>query len=266
MSVKVDDIRRMRAKLIFMRMLLITLVLSWATFAHAAETNHQLSATYGVNSDYAMPLVDLKRIQNTQSLETGILKDLGEALFKEMNFKPTIILLPKKRVAPSLLSGSANIVCHLNEIWQSKIAKDVYWSHDIYQSTNVIVYIGNKPLHQIKDLYGLRVGGVLNFVYRDLEPHFQSKRITREDGPNNESNLQKLLNGRISAIIMSNLEYNYYKKLYPNLDSADLEMDSIMTKCALSKKSKKITLDKLNKAIDAIRKNGTLDKILKTYQ
>ncbi|MNL12950.1 cystine transporter subunit [compost metagenome] len=247
-------------------MLLLTLVVTWANFARAAETDHQPVVTYGVNSDYALPLVEIKRIQNTQNLEGGILKDLGEALFKEMNLKPTIILLPKKRVAPSLSSGSANLICHLNEIWQSKIADDVSWSHDIYQSTNVIVYIGNKPLRQIKDLFGLRVGSVLNFVYRDLEPHFQSKRIIREDGPNNESNLQKLLNGRISAIIMSNLEYNYYKKTYPNLDSADIEMDSIMTKCALSKKSKKITLENLNKAIDAIQKNGTLDKILKTYQ
>ncbi|MFS4460192.1 substrate-binding periplasmic protein [Bdellovibrio sp. HCB2-146] len=250
-----------------MRMLLLTLVLSWNPWAaHAAEPGNLSSATYGVNSDYAMPLVDIKRIQNTQTLDAGILKDLGEALFKEMHLVPTITLLPKKRVAPSLLSGSANVICHLNEIWQTKIAKDVYWSRDVYESSNVIVYIGNKPLHQIKDLYGLRVGTVLNFVYRDLEPHFISKRILREDGPNNESNLQKLLNGRISAIIMSNLEYNYYKKIYSNLDSAAIEMDTIMTKCALSKKSKKITLEKLNKAIDAIQKNGTLDKILKTYQ
>ena len=247
-------------------MLLLILILSWATFAGALEAAQQPSATYGVNSDYAMPLVEIKRIQNTQILESGLLKDLGEALFKEMNLKPKIVLLPKKRVAPSLVSGSAHLICHLNEIWQSKIAKDVSWSHDIYQSTNVIVYIGNKPLHHIKDLYGLRVGGVLNFVYRDLEPHFQAKRITREDGPNNESNLQKLLNGRISAIIMSNLEYNYYKKIYANLDSADIEMDSIMTKCALSKKSKNVKLAELNKAIDAIRKNGTLNKILKMYQ
>lgn len=223
------------------------------------------SEPYGVNSDYAMPLVSIKRIQNNPELDGGILKDLGTALFKELKLTPEFVLLPKKRVAPSLLTGTVNLICHLHESWQSKIANEVYWTNEIYRSSNVVVFIGNKPIHKLKDLADQRVGGVLNFVYTDAEELFANKTIMRENGPNNESNIQKLLNGRINYIIMSNLEYDYYKKIYPNLDRADFDMDVLHTKCALSKKSK-ITLENLNKAIATLKKNGEIERVLKSYQ
>ena len=64
--------------------------------ASAKEASPAVVETYGVNSDYAMPLVSIKRIQNTQELDGGILKDLGMALFKELHLTPQFILLPKK--------------------------------------------------------------------------------------------------------------------------------------------------------------------------
>lgn len=63
---------------------------------------------------------------------------------------------------------------------------------------------------------------------------------------------------------MSNIEYDYYSRIYPILRESDLKMDSLRTKCALSKKSK-ITLEQLNRAIDSIKKNGTYQKIIRTY-
>jgi polar amino acid transport system substrate-binding protein len=242
-------------------------VLAFTIFSLCASAKEALreSEPYGVNSDYAMPLVSIKRIQNTQQLDGGILKDLGTALFKELSLTPEFTLLPKKRVAPSLLSGTVNMVCHLHESWQSKIASDVFWSHELYRSANLVVYIGNKPIRKLKELAGQRLGGVLNFVYTDAEDLFAKNIVHRENGPNNESNIQKLLNGRINYIIMSNLEYDYYKKIYPNLDRADFDMDALHTKCALSKKSK-ITLENLNKAIATLKKNGEIERILKSYQ
>lgn len=232
-----------------------------------AEAAKQASTDfYGINSNNALPLVEVKSTQDSQQLTSGILKDLGRALYKEMGIEYSEVLLPKKRIPQSLLSGAVDIVCHTNEVWLQDTSREVLWSHDLYKSTNRIVYTGSKPLHKIQDLYGHRVGSALNFVYRDLDPHFKKMDIIREDGPNNESNLQKLLKGRIDYIVLSNMEYNYYKKLHPTLNAANFEMDSLMTKCALSKKSEHISLVRLNKAIDSIKKNGILDKILKSYQ
>ncbi|MBO9667499.1 MAG: ABC transporter substrate-binding protein, partial [Bdellovibrio sp.] len=155
-----------------------------------------------MNSDYALPLVDITRRENTPNLEGGVLKDLGEAIFKEMNLRPMWFLVPKKRVGPSLVSGQVAILCHLNEVWQPKIVDDVWWSHELYRSTNLFVFIKKtKQIRSLKDLYGERVGVVLNFIYKSLDSAFQSGQIHREDGPNNESKIQKLLNGRLNYIL-----------------------------------------------------------------
>lgn len=244
-----------------MKFVLILTICLVSLCAFAAEPT---VIRFGVNSDYAMPLIQVSRKDNNPKLEAGILKDLGEALAAEMNMKVTWILLPKKRVAPNLLSGEISLICHVNEVWQPAIKDAVEWSHDLYRSTNVIVHTKKNSLRSIKDLYGERVGTVLNFVYTNLDKHFAKGEIKRENGPNNESNVQKLLHDRINYVVMSNLEFNYYKRIYPQLDFVDFGLDIVMTKCAVSKKST-LNLNQLNKAIDSIKKNGTLDRILKSY-
>lgn len=219
---------------------------------------------FGVNSNYTLPLIEIKNPLHKPEVESGLLKDLGDAIAGEMKLKPTWILLPKNRVAPSLLSGDIDLICHLHEIWQSKIKKDVWWTQELYQSINVVVYLGKKSIVNLKDLNGERVGTVVNFIYHDLEPEFTTKRITREDGTNNQSNIQKLIHGRLDYIVMSNLEYDYFSRIYPELKESELRMDGVRTKCALSKKSK-FNLEQVNHAIDAIKKSGAYSKILKTY-
>lgn len=219
---------------------------------------------FGVNSNYTLPLIEIKNPLHKPEVESGLLKDLGDAIAGEMKLKPTWILLPKNRVAPSLLNGDIDLICHLHEIWQSKIKTDVWWTQELYQSVNVIVYLGKKSVANLKDLNGERVGTVVNFIYHDLEPEFTTKRITREDGTNNQSNIQKLIHGRLDYIVMSNLEYDYFSRIYPELKESDLRMDGVRTKCALSKRSK-FTLEQVNHAIDGIKKSGAYNKILKTY-
>ncbi|UXR65445.1 transporter substrate-binding domain-containing protein [Bdellovibrio bacteriovorus] len=217
-----------------------------------------------MNSDYAMPLVDIQRSETSASLKDGILKDLGEALSKELGIPLNTLLLPKQRIAPALLSGRISLICHSSEIWQSKIKAQVFWSHDLYTSTNFVTYLKSRSPRNKKELHGERIGTVLNFIYGGLEEEFQKNLIQREDGPNIGSNVQKLLKGRVNYVLMSNLEYNYFKKSFPALQFSDFGQDSVITKCALSKKSG-ISLSQLNRAIDTIKKNGTLEKILKSY-
>ncbi len=218
----------------------------------------------GINPNHTLPLVEIKKTSGKSEVKSGILKDLGEAILKELKLKPIWVLLPKNRIAPSLLSGYVELICHINEVWHPKIKDSVFWSHELYQSTNLIVTIGKKPIRKIEDLYGKRVGTVTSFIYQDIGNAFEKKRIHREDGPSNHSNVQKLIRGHLDYILMSNLEFNYYKKIYPNLKSTDLKEAKIHVKCALSKKSK-VTLTQLNQAIDTIKKNGTYAKIMKFY-
>lgn len=249
-----------------MKLLKFFLLILFSSSAIALSSEAKNDTIYvGVNVNYTMPLVEIKNPLFSPELENGILKDLSEAIAQELKLKPVFLMLPKNRVAPSLVAGDVAMVCHLNEVWQPKIKNDVYWSQALYNSTNVIVHLGKKTINKVSDLYGERVGTVLNFIYQNLDKEFNNKKIIREDGPNNEANIRKLNYGRLNYIVMSNLEFDYYKKMYPTLEAADLKMDSVETKCALSKKAP-ITLRQLDRAIDTIKKNGSFQKILKTYQ
>lgn len=231
----------------------------------ALAQSRQENVKIGVISDYAMPLLKLKNTENTRELQGGILKDLGLEIAKELERTPQWSLLPKRRVAPALIAGDIDFICHANEIWQPVIRNDVLWTQELYRSNNVIVFFKQtKALKNIKELHGKRVGTVLNFIYTSLDDEFQKGAIQREDGPSNESNIQKLLHNRLNYIVMSNIEFQYYKKSYPDLVDVDFGLDSVMTKCALSKKSK-ISLSALNRALENIKKSGTLEKIFKSY-
>lgn len=247
-----------------MRILAATLLLLLKLIALNVYGESTDTEVYGVNSDYAMPLVDIERTEASTTLKEGILKDVGEALSKELGITFKILLLPKQRIAPALLSGRISLICHSNEIWQPKIKNQVFWSHDLYNSTNFVAFLKNKAPKSKKDLYGERIGTVLNFIYTGLEEEFHKNLVLREDGPNIGSNIQKLLKRRVNYVLMSNLEYNYFKKSFPVLQFADFAHDSVTTKCALSKKSS-LSLSQLNRAIDTIKRNGTLERILKSY-
>ncbi|WP_246845436.1 ABC transporter substrate-binding protein [Bdellovibrio sp. NC01] len=239
----------------------LAIVLCVPTIAHCAEESLKI----GVNSDYAMPLIKVKNTETSRELQSGILKELGSEIANELERKPQWMLLPKRRVAPALIAGDVDVICHLNEVWQPAIRNDVWWSQELYRSNNVIVTLKDtKTPRSIKDLHGKRVGTVLNFIYTNLDDDFKKGLIQREDGPSNESNVQKLLHHRLNYVVMSNIEFQYYKKSYPNLVDVDFGLDSIMTKCALSKKSK-ISLSALNRAIENIKKSGTLERIFKSY-
>ncbi|UYL07989.1 ABC transporter substrate-binding protein [Bdellovibrio sp. SKB1291214] len=172
---------------------------------------------FGVNMDYAMPLVQIKNESGNSELTSGILKDLGEAIAKELKTTPKWFLVPKRRVSSALTSGRVDLICHLSEVLQPKIKDDVWWSAKLYRSANVLVFSKDHAIQSIKDIYYEPVGVVLNFIYTGLDPMFKAGTIKREDGPNNLANIHKLLKGRINYIVMSNLEFAYYEYLFPGL-------------------------------------------------
>lgn len=219
---------------------------------------------YGINTDFTMPMIEITNASQRPELKGGIFKDIGEALSKELQIHPIFILLPKNRIGPALTTGSVDIVCHMHEAWSPKEKDLLLWSHELYKSTNIIAYLGKQRIRTIKDLYNHRLGVINNFIYHSLNDAFEKKLILREGANNIEGNIRKLIFKRIDYIVMSTFEYQYYKKIHPDLQSFPLTRDTISVKCAISKKSK-IHLNKLNNAIDALKKNDAFKKILNAY-
>lgn len=105
---------------------------------------------FGINANYTLPLIDIKNPLYSPEVDSGLLKDLGEAIAAELKLKITWILLPKNRVAPSLTSGDIDVICHIHEIWPNRIRNDVFWSTELYTSENVIIHTGKKVFKKSK--------------------------------------------------------------------------------------------------------------------
>jgi len=244
-----------------MKSILLVLASIFTSITVSAEPVKK-TVYFGVTMETSLPFIELTEINGKPEIKRGILKDLAEAVFGEMKIKPVLVLLPQKRVASELVSGDLSVVCYANESWFPNIKDELLWSEDVTTNTNYIVSVGKKKVHKIENLFGTHVGTIVNFIYKKMEPYFEKNQIYRENGPDNESNVQKLLHSRIDFLILSNLEFDYYKRIYPELESHDLHMDTLSVKCALSRKSG-IDLEQLNKAIRTLKKNGILEKIFK---
>ncbi|MNS97661.1 hypothetical protein D3C72_1320020 [compost metagenome] len=84
--------------------------------------------------------------------------------------------------------------------------------------------------------------------------------MIREDAGSGYANIEKLNSKRLSYVIVNNLEFNYYKNKYPNLQKAYFDFDRVDAKCAVSKRSD-IKIEKLNAAILDMKRQGRLQKI-----
>ncbi|WP_413290648.1 substrate-binding periplasmic protein [Bdellovibrio sp. HCB337] len=222
----------------------------------------QKTAYFGITNETTLPYIEIKHSDTKPEITKGILKDLAEALSKELKVKPVLVLLPQQRVAQDLVAGDLSLVCYLHESWLPNSSKIIEWSEPIATNTNLIVNLGKTRPKKVADLYGKQIGAIVNYSYKELDPYFEKNLIRRENAPNNESNIKKLLHGRIDYMILSNLEFEFHKKAHPKIVAYDLHLDSVQVKCALSQKSG-IALRDLNKAIEILRSNGTLDKIFR---
>lgn len=214
----------------------------------------------GIPMETSMPFLELENEMSKPKIKRGLLQDFGIALFQEMGLTPVWVLLPKKRAAPDLISGEVSLICYTHPKWLPVVHNQVLWSKDIATNTNFIVSLGKKRVSKIEELYGQRVGGIVNFYYPTLDPLFEKGLIIKESGPNNISNIQKLIHGRLDYLVLSNMEFDYHHKTYPQIVADNLGLDTIRVKCAVSKKSK-VSLEQVDKAIDALNKKGILKKI-----
>jgi len=238
------------------KVILILLLIFPASYSAIARP----TAYMGLAVEATLPFVEIENPLGTANIKRGILKDLGVALQKETGFDIKMIPLPMKRMGPELLSGKISFICYTLEEWLPSVKNKVLWSNIIYHNQNLLVSLGDKPLSDIRELAGKRVGVVVNYFYPHLESTFKKYKVFRENGPDNDSNIRKLLHARVDYVVLSNLEYLYQRKLQPRLRGYNLQIENYGVKCAVSKKSP-LGLKKLNSAIEAMKKKGLLNQI-----
>jgi ABC-type amino acid transport substrate-binding protein len=90
----------------------------------------------------------------------------------------------------------------------------------------------------------------------------------RDDSSSDDVNTNKLLNRRFDYIVSNSLYYDYQRKVHPahaHLSPSVLAIVPFDTYCALPARGR-IDLDKVNRAILALRRRGDMRAIYDRYR
>ncbi len=199
-------------------------------------------------------------------LVDGLLKDFGDALANELALAPRYLNLPRKRVEGALQAGQADLVCDLRPEWL--YSKNWLWSTTVF-SNNMIIgsRVDTNPIARLSDLAGQRVGTLLGYLYPEVEGQLRGQ-FRRDDAATDEVNTNKLLNGRFRYMLSNSLYYEYQRKVQGasgRLNPSTFKVRHFDTYCALSPAGR-IDLNKVNRAILALRDGGQMQRIYDRYR
>lgn len=217
---------------------------------------------FAVNSSNSAPL--LYQVSNPNLATGGFTYEIAVAIADDLTHDFTILTIPRGEIAKSIIDGTADLACHISANWLHDFKNEIEWSKPLYGYANVLVAKKTIPFNRIGILNNASVGTVNNFVYTDLTNKFKNKTITRVDSPTAAISVKKLLDGKVDYVVMSDIEFNYYKKLYPEIQRSSFAMDKTNIQCALSKKSS-ITISRLNQSIDRLKNKQVFQKIYNRY-
>lgn len=133
----------------------------------------------------------------------------------------------------------------------------------------------SEDFNKMEDLKGKRIGVNSGFyISKNFEDHAKSKYFILEESENIDKNIKLLVNNRID-LFMSN---EYVLKTY--IEENNLESSLVKVKNGLLQEvsgaylvfsknrqleDKEIIIEKINKALEELRKNGTIERIEKKY-
>jgi len=233
--------------------------LSLLTIAVPGRADH---ITFAVSTGSAMPMTEFRN----DVLSSGLLKDFGDALARELGVEPRYLTLPRKRVEAALLGGQADLLCDLRPEWLD--SKGWSWTDTVFSNNMIIASrIDTAPLARLSDLAGQRVGTVLGYRYPEVEGKLGSA-FERDNAATDDLNTNKLVNGRFNYMMSNSLYYDYQRKVHPHrarLNASVFTIRPFDTYCALPPKGR-LDIEKVNRAIGALRKRGDMQMIHDRYR
>lgn len=212
-----------------------------------------------VDTSTEMPLADIDGAR----LRGGIHHDLAQALARKLNRQLVTQVLPRKRIAMALGSGQGDLLCLYLPQW---LPGNYQWTQPFFPQTELLVSALNAPAPQaLSDLRDRPIGTVLGYSYPELESEL-GMHFRRADVSTNAINLRKLAVGRIAHVATIKIFYDYQLRQGERLHvHPPLAIRQYLTRCALSPNSS-VTLAEVDNAISELVSEGTIGKILSSYQ
>jgi len=243
---------------------------SWAL----ADSVPAASATplrFGISEALDSPLITWQPGQVGKQLQGGLLPELHQELAKRLQRPLQTVLLARKRVALAMLEGETDLHCYQTPEWFGPLAGKVQWSVPLFPLHNRIIRQASAPaINTLDDLRGHALGTTLGYFYPTLEPYFRDGRVRRDDAGSERQGFRKFMAGRLDFLVMNSLSLDWHLREWaqrmpgtPMPISTPLVFDPVEVRCALSPA---LSLQAVNRVIDSMRADDSLDAILRRYR
>ena len=196
----------------------------------------------------------------------GILQELSKRTGCAMNVRP----FPHKRMMAAFEKGGIDMEPTVNPSWRDCQSHISVYTIPFYTTGDIVLVRKKNAIHatSVRDFYGMNLGCGLGYYYPEgFQEAFNRGDIHREDNPVSEKNLQKLALERLDGIIVDKVQARYLLKK-ANLDPADFVTAYRFKPSKLSlrlHRSRQAFLPALNKAIEEMIADGTIDRIVAKY-
>ncbi|MNK12066.1 cystine transporter subunit [compost metagenome] len=219
---------------------------------------------FGFNPSNTPPLLYQFENESMPIATGGLIYEVSVAIAEDLGRDYEIVRTPRKLIPLKFEKNKVDVICHNSIRWNHAFNGTAEWSRPLFSYANVLV--ATKPilfetLDQVSDA---SVGTVENYVYADLESLFKGKTLRRDDSINVVANVKKLLDDSVDYVVMSEIEFSFYRKTYPQLYKSKFSIDKTDIQCSLSKKSS-LTMARLNQTIDRLKKRDVFKKIYDRY-
>jgi ABC-type amino acid transport substrate-binding protein len=201
----------------------------------------------------------------------GIVADIFRTAVKRAGHEPEIKIIPTKRRNERAWGKSVDAELACIPEWREKFKDVSVYTVPFAETGNIVLAKKGrlKKTDSVESFYGKTFGANLGYHYTDgFAEAFASGKIKRVNCYEGNSIVSKLADGEVDGIIIDRYEAQYWlkeMKLNPD-DFETVYSFKIVTKLRMRfHKDKEYLLEDLNKAIEAMKNDGTIQKIIDSY-
>lgn len=189
---------------------------------------------------------------------TGFDVEIGQALAEKMGMKAVPVTNPWETIIQGLLANKYNAIIGSMTVTEERL-KTVNFSNPYYRSgSQIFVAEGNTEIKTAEDLKGKKIGTVKASPYGELAKKYTDQLVEYDS---DLTAIMDLPTGRLDAVITDQMVgFRVIKEGAVKIKDVGAPLTHDDQGIAVRKEDKEL-LDKLNKALDEIVKDGTYDKI-----
>ncbi len=181
-----------------------------------------------------------------------------------------LVTMPRKRLQVELDSGKLDgIVIGMTPQWVGDPAQEKFlWTEPFSSDGFVLVSHDASPyFFGQPSAPGARIGVTLGYVYPGVDEWIAQNKFARDDAPNEERNLDKLIRGRVDMVVVSESVYRYYMRTHRATGGllAEALPGKPVERRLLLPKNRRDLYDKLAPAIHKLRDDPHWQRIQAQY-